>query len=156
MNPFIAALIQASGRSWWQCRYRDGKVLSEWDTLVSPKLLPVGRGQSSRWETVPKAHMVGLRLLCPNGMAAELEAPDGSRFLQLKVGAFNVGTGGSRIPRRTQAAHIIGVVLDADGNCLCRAWEYRDRRLVEFKDNIYRMKYENIGRLNLDAQGLKV
>jgi hypothetical protein len=26
-------LIPYSGRSWWQARYSDGKILSEWDTL---------------------------------------------------------------------------------------------------------------------------
>ena len=151
MNPFIAAMIRSSGHSWWQARYSGGKVLSEWDTLTSKLLLPIGSGRSSRWEEVPKRGMLGLRLLCPNGMCGELEAPEGHRFFQLKVGGFDVGRG------HFCDAHIIGVVTaDGNGNCFCRAWELKEKRLIEFCDNIYDMKYFNIGRLSLDAQGIKI
>lgn len=151
MNPMIAAMIRSSGHSWWQARYSDGKVLSEWDTLTSKLLLPIGSGKSSRWETVSKMRMVGLRLLCPNGMCAELEAPEGHHFIQLKVGG--VLAGGAQFCD----AHIIGVVTaDNNGNCFCRAWELKGRRLIEFVDNIYDMKYRNIGRLSLEVQGIKI
>lgn len=157
MNPFIAAIIKHSGRSWWQARYSSGRVLSEWDTLTGKLLLPSGNGKSSRWEEVPKKGMVGLRLLCPNGMAGELEAPEGHRFFQLKAGGIGVGigVGGSGVHRFCDA-HIIGVVLDDKGNCLCRAWETKERCLIEFQDNIYNMKYQNIGQLSLEVQGLKI
>jgi len=155
VNPVIATMIQQSHRSWWQARYSDGRVLSEWDTLAGKVLLPLGEGRSSRWEEVPKEHMVALRLLCPNGMAGELEAPEGKKFFQLKVGYFDVlmVKGGGK---RSIAAHVIGVVKDAEGNCLCRAWSYRTNSLLEFEDNIYNMKFKNIGKLNLDVQQLKV
>jgi len=159
MNPLIAAMIKRSGRSWWQCRYSDGKVLSEWETLTDKVKLPLGSGKTSRWEEVPKKGMVGLRLLCPNGMAGELEAPEGFRFFQLKAGGMDVGigfTGGVSSVRRFCDAHIIGVVEDADGNCLCRAWETQEQQLIEFRDNIYNMKYRNIGPLSLEVQQLKV
>jgi len=159
MNPVIVAMIRRSGRSWWQARYSSGKILSEWNTLTDKVGLPLGKGSSSRWEEIPKKGMVGIRLLCPNGMAGELEAPEGFRFFQLKAGGMDVGigfTGGATGVRRFCDAHIIGVVEDADGNCLCRAWETQERRLIEFRDNIYNMKYRNIGKLNLDVQGIRV
>ena len=159
MNPLIAAMIRRSGRSWWQARYSTGKVLSEWVTLTDKVRLPIGKGNSSRWEEISKKGMVGLRLLCPNGIAGELEAPEGFRFFQLKAGGMDVGIGFSSSVtgvRRFCDAHIIGVVEDAEGNCLCRAWETQEKRLIEFRDNIHNMKYRNIGRLSLEVQGLRV
>lgn len=159
MNPVIARMIMFSGRSWWQTRYSDGKVLSEWDTLTGKIHLPISNSKTSRWEEIPKKGMVGLRLLCPNGMAGELEAPEGHRFFQLKAGGMDVGigfTGGVSNVRRFCDAHIIGVVEDTEGNCLCRAWETKGKRLIEFKDNIYNMKYRNIGRLSLEVQQVKI
>lgn len=160
MNPVIAAMIRASGRSWWEARYSDGKTIGEWDTLGTKLALPLAHfGHLSKWEEVPKEKMIGLRLLCPNGWCAELEAPEGHRFFQLKAGGMDVGmgfTGGVTGVRRFCDAHIIGVVEDAEGNCLCRAWETKEKRLIEFRDNIYNMKYRNIGRLNLEVQQLKV
>ena len=202
MNPLIVAMIRHSGRSWWQARYSDGKVLSEWDTLTDWPRLPLGItgfnfGKSSRWEEVPKKGMVGLRLLCPNGMAGELEAPEGCRFIQLKHGGVMVAIGGG-VGERYTDAHIIGVISGPDGNCLCRAWEAFERftspefekaetaemflvtpedkakakavldrfhkqgygkwkwRLTEFEDNVYDMKYRQIGPLYLDRQGVKM
>lgn len=156
MNPIIASMIRASGRSWWQARYSNGKVLSEWDTMTSKVLLPFGNGKTSRWEDIPKDGMVGLRLLCPNGMAGELEAPEGHKFFQLKAGGLDVSFGAGIKTRRYCDAHIIGVVLDPNGSCFCRAWETREKRLIEFYDNIYNMRYCNIGQLNLDVQQLEV
>ena len=150
MNPITAGMIRLSGRSWWQAKYKDGRVVSEWDTLATGAHLPLGRNGSSRWEEVPKNGMVNLRLLCPNGMAGELEAPEGYKFFQLKAGGFMVGEG------HFVDAHIIGVVKDAEGACLCRAWDYHQNQLIEFTDNIYAMKYLKIGRLNLDVQQLKI
>jgi hypothetical protein len=94
--------------------------------------------------------MVGLRLLCPNGMAGELEAPEGHRFFQLKAGGVISGE------HRYIDAHIIGVVEDTAGNCLCRAWNYRTKQLIEFRDNIFAMKFLQIGRLSLEVQGLRI
>lgn len=200
MNPIIAQMIKHSHRSWWQARYSNGRVLSEWDTIFGLKL-PLGTtgfqfGNTSRWEEVSKRGMIGLRLLCPNGMCGELEAREGHLFFQIKHGGVDIALGGGAGGRYTDA-HIIGVALNDNGNCLCRAWEAYERftspefekaealighlaneddiarakdslasfhargygkwkwRLSEFEDNIYRMKYKNIGGLNLDVQGLK-
>jgi len=92
-------------------------------------------------------------------MAGELEAPEGHRFFQLKAGSMDVGigfTGGVTGVKRFCDAHIIGVVEDDEGNCLCRAWETEEGRLIEFRDNIYNMNYRGIGALNIDVQQLKV
>ena len=94
--------------------------------------------------------MVGLRLLCPNGMVGELESPESNKFFQLKAGRYSPGQG------QYCDAHIIGVVINKNGDCLCRAWESEAKRLIEFNDNVYNMKYNNIGKLNLDVQQLKV
>lgn len=159
MNPFIAAMIKRSGRSWWQVRYTDGKVLSEWDTLQGEIRLPFGQGRSSRWEEIQKFGMVGIRLLCPNGIAGELEGVFGTQFFQLKAGGIDVAmgfTGDIKGTRRFCDAHIIGAIEDITGNCFCRAWEHKEKRLIAFRDNIHDMKYRNIGKLNLDVQGIKV
>lgn len=159
MNPLVAIMIKASGHSWWQVRYSDGRVLSEWDTLTDKTRLPIGLGRSSHWEEIPKNNMIGIRLLCPNGIAGELEAPEGHRFFQLKVGGVNVGigfTGNIKGINRFCDAHIIGVVIDVEGNCLCRAWETKEKRLIEFHDNVFNFRYRNIGPLSLEVQGLKL
>ncbi|MGD0857610.1 MAG: hypothetical protein ABSA18_17710 [Dehalococcoidia bacterium] len=117
--------------------------------------LPLGLGRSSQWENVNKDGMVGLRLLCPNGMAGELEAPEGHKFFQLKAGGIDIGFGRVKGGRYCDA-HIIGVVKDASGSCFCRAWETQEARLTEFYDNIFAMKYRNIGRLSTEVQGLRV
>ena len=159
MNPVIALMIRRSGRAWWQVRYIDGKVLSEWDTLQEDIRLPIGPGRSSRWEEVPKQGMVGIRLLCPNGMAGELGGPLRTKFIQLKVGGMSVGigfTGQAASAHRFCEAYIIGAIEDGNGNCLCRAWETQERRLIEFRDNVHDMKYRNIGKLNLEAQGIRL
>jgi hypothetical protein len=96
--------------------------------------------------------MIGLRLLCPNGVTGELEAPEGHKFFQLKAGGINIGPGGGQYCD----AHIIGVVIDSSGKCLCRAWELRKERLIQFYDNIFAMKYRNIGMLSTEVQGLKI
>jgi hypothetical protein len=159
MNPIIAAMIYSSGRSWWQARYSDGRVLSEWNTLQSKIRLPLGLGRSSQWENVTKDGMIGLRLLCPNIKTGkievgELEAPEGHKFIQLKVGTLDIGLDGAQGGRFCDA-HIIGVVRDTiTGDCFCRAWETRQWRLIEFYDNIYNIKYRQIGRLSLDVQGI--
>lgn len=120
-------------------------------------LLPTGSGKSSRWEEVPKKGMIGLRLLCPNGMAGELEAPEGHQFFQFKVGGVDVGMGSnSGGVKRYCDAHVIGVVVNGNGDCLCRAWETKERRLIEFRDNVFGMRYRGVGALCLDVQQLRV
>jgi hypothetical protein len=148
LNKLDCLMIKHSGRTWWEAMYLDGHTVAEWDTLTEK-----GVGRTSRGEEVNKKNMLRLRLLCPNGMAGELVAGEGCRFFQLKAGSIAVGSGESQ---HTCSAHIIGVVLNAEGRCLCRAWEPAEQKLIQFEDNIYHMKYRNIGCLSLEAQGLKV
>lgn len=159
MNRAIVAMIKASGRSWWQARFSDGRILSEWETLINKLRLPFQSNKSSRWEEVSKKGMIGFRLLCPNGMAGELEAPEGHKFFQLKAGGVGVAmgfTGGIKGLSRYCDAHIIGVVVNSEGDCVCRAWEMQEKRLIEFRDNVFDMNYRNIGALSLDVQQLKI
>lgn len=148
-NPFTALMIRKSGMSWWQARYSDGRILSEWNTMANK--IP----GSSRWEEIPKNKMIGLRLLCPNGLAGELEAPEGFKFFQLKIGFMDVAMSGGK-SSRSIGAHLIGVVQDIKGTCLCKAWDYKTRRLLTFTDNIYNMKFENLGPLSLEVQSIRI
>lgn len=140
-GPIPAALIRSSGRSWWQVRYAGGKVISEWDTIPS---LVLRNARGSRWEQLDKRGLRGVRLLCPNGRAAELETNRDYALFQFKIGGFKVGSG------HYADAHLIGAVDDVDGNCTCFAWEMKERQLVgPFKDNVLKMAYRNVGQLSL-------
>lgn len=198
MDPITRQLIKWSGRSWWQCEYSNGNILSEWDTLTGKILTPIKKGGStSRWEEIPKENMLRLRLFCPNGQLGQVESKEGRKFFQLKIGGFMVGEG------QYCDAHIIGVVINDKGDCNGWAWEkekftvktrltnklnadlikksnkfykvqvedagmnngncwvtthdlIRPNRLHGFLDNVYNMKYENLGNLNLDVQRLKI
>ena len=159
-------LVMASGRSWWEARYRDGKLLSEWDTTKASngadllwkntvkRFLPgPAGGSTSRWEEVSKRNMVALRLVCPNGNAGVLE-DDGAngRFFQLKSGTFDLGPNS-----KFCEAQIIGMVLpDDDDRCVCWAWEVRERRLVKFEDHFHNMAYRNIGMLSANHLGVRL
>jgi hypothetical protein len=153
MNTAEAWMCRMSKRSWWECMYANGDTLAEWGTLVNTLLTPFGAGTTSRWEEISKHQMVRLRLICPNGMIGELVSPwrEGHKFFQLKVAIRSIGVAQSHV--RSQ---IIGLVLNAEGDAMCRAWEMAPPRLIEFHDNIYRMSYEHIGCLSLDVQGLKL
>lgn len=125
--------VVRSGRSWWQVRYVDGRELAEWETVPGgPRDARPDSAvwRATRWEEVPKRGIVGLRLLCPNGLAGELETnnPEG-RFFQFKDGELDVafGVGGARrgiATRRRASAHVVGCVGD-DGVAEC--WSYENR-----------------------------
>lgn len=153
MNYYEAWMCRMSGRSWWEAMYATGDTLAEWGTLVNTLLTPFGRGATSRWEEVSKHQMVRLRLICPNGQIGELVSPwrEGAKFFQFKVAIRSVGR-----ERSHTRAQVIGLVLNAEGDAICRAWEPAPGRLLEFTDNIYQMQYEHVGRLSLDVQGLKL
>src|SRR5262245_33944097 len=144
-------MVRYSRRSWWEALYRDGTIISEWQTLTHTLLTPFGKGATSRWEDVERRGLVSLRLLCPNGQAGELWAPDGGQFFQLKVGAWSAGE-----PYSFCDAHIIGVVTDAAGHCLCRAWEVYAQQLIEFTDDVRHFAYRQIGPLALEVLGLRL
>ena len=62
----------------------------------------------------------------------------------------------ARLLLLNSANDIIGVVRNDKGDCLCRAWEVKEKKLIEFEDNIFNMTYRGIGLLSLDVQGLKI
>ena len=146
----VMAMVCLSGRSWWVCLYRDGHQRAEYDTLVNTVLTPLGLGRTSRWEDIPKDGMVSLRLLCPDGQIGELWGRPHA-FIQLKVAVTSVGDATHHCQ-----AHLIGVVDDAEGHCRCSVWEPHAGHLIEFRDNIYHMAYQGIGRLSLEVQGIRV
>lgn len=189
----LRVMIAASGRSWWQARYTDGRVLGEWQTgkmkvshrancpfresqgrLVCDCPLSAARGAdvgkldptnvaqaTTRWEEVPKRHMIGLRLLCPSGKAGDLEAKRDFLLFQFKV-SMSVTSGPVRRP---VLAHVIGLAED-DGACLCHAWEpslfYDDgairqaARLITFNDNLHNMAYHGLGRMSFEVLGVRI
>lgn len=118
--------VVRSGRPWWQARYIDGREIAEWETppdVVTKHARPLARlWRSSRWEEVSKRGLVGMRLLCPNGTAGEIETnnPEG-RFIELKVGGRDIALLGG-VSRPFTIAHLIGGVAD-DGTCEVYAYE---------------------------------
>lgn len=153
MNQYEAWMCRMSGRSWWEVMYANGDTLAEWGTLVNTLLTPFGRGASSRWEEIPKRQMTRVRLICPNGQAGELVDPthDGHHFFQLKVAIRSVGK-----QRSSVRAHLVGLVRNPDGDSFCYVWEPNPGQLRPFEDNVFHMRYENIGALSLDVQGLRL
>lgn len=155
MDVALTAMILASGRPWWQVRYRDGRVVSEWESVGGPPHLPLAEvGAGSRWEDLDRRGLIGIRLLCPDGTAAALEAKEDRKLFQFKLGGLSATTGGPH--RHWCDAAVIGAVLDSEGRCVCRAWETGPRRLVAFEDNVHDMRYHAIGRLGLDNLGIAV
>jgi hypothetical protein len=199
MNQIIANMIIQSGHSWWQAEYYGGKIVSEWDTLKRKIHLPFGSAGTSDWVNLDKKNMKDLRIFCPNGECGGVKVPDGIKpdgylFFQIRSITLKIGHG------RSEGAHIIGVVENENGDCLCRAWEgaewsqfetitdvkrlalakkqyrvevlgpgfcptdfryrchslVRPARLIEFRDNVRHFKYQNIGEIKLDVQGLRI
>jgi hypothetical protein len=133
-----------SGRSWWQCRYRDGRVIAEWD-------------QGADWSLIPRKGLIECRLLCPNGQIGVLgnSIEAGSRLFQFKVAEARVGVGGSG--GRGTLAQVIGIVHGLDGEATCWAWEYTTRKLVRFEDNVApgRWRYGLVGAFCWDVLGAR-
>jgi hypothetical protein len=91
-------------RAYWQVRYRDGTVVSEWER---------------DWLDLPRTGLVACRLVCPNGRVGEVgngvDASD--RLFQFKVARAAAGLG------RATVAHVIGILNAPDGACTLFAWE---------------------------------
>lgn len=147
-------MIMASGRSWWEVQYANGKTIAEWDTVQGKIFSPLGNPLTSRWEEIPKAGLSVLRLLTPDGKGSELRTTGEYCLFQFKRGSVSVGAG---IKSDLHCAfHVIGVVVDTNGSCECRAWDYREKKLIKFRDNVMHMAFDNIGPLNLgEAVGIK-
>lgn len=151
----VAALIRASGRPWWEVRYRGGRVVSEWDTILGlgTSLLPewmTMNGRRSRWEELPKSGMIGARLLCPDGQVGEIVAARDAAIFQFKVGQLRIGG------ERRCEAQVVGVIDNDQGDCSCFAWETAEWGLVRFTDNVHAFRYRTVGPLGIESLGLKV
>jgi len=148
----LPELVRASGRSWWEARYSSGRVTREWDVVTGAAFVPQ-LVESARWDELEHEGLVGLRLLCPDGSVAELASKEDFRLFQFKVGGIAAGSG-------TQmswcSAHVIGAVVDASGLCVCRAWETSEHRLLPFEDNVFAMRYRNIGAIALASLGVAI
>lgn len=137
----IPLRVRLSGRPWWQARYLDGKVVSEWDTI--PNLI-LRNGSRSRWEELSRVGLRGLALICPDGQYAALEAKRDYALFQFKVGGFQLGRG------NYCNAQVIGVVEGDNGECSCFAWEVAEKRLTgPFPDSVLNMRYRQVGPLGL-------
>jgi hypothetical protein len=123
-------------RSLWSLRYTDGRVITEGEV---------------DWSLAPHRGRQSIRLYCPDGRVAELGNTEDAtgRLFQLKAGTLTAGAG-----RRTDA-HIIGIIRGLNGECRCAAWESDPGRLVQFEDNVFAMRYQNIGRLSADVLGVR-
>lgn len=119
-----------TGKSFWQVRYSNGRVISEWEGID--------------WIDIPRMGMNELRLICPSGEIAVMgntrDATD--RLFQVHGGILTMGAG-----RRT-TYQLIGLIVGSNGACQCAAWEYDRHRLVTFDDNFKAMRYETIGKLS--------
>lgn len=162
IGPVRAVMIMASGRSWWEAQYSSGRIVSEWETLQGKSIFsPFGNPATSRWEEIDKQNLIAIRLLCPNGKAGELRTAGSYCLFQLKSGVLSVAAGIGKLTKLPQEElhchyHIIGAVKDTNGNCDCYAWDYENKKLLKFTDNILRMRFDNIGALNLgEALGVK-
>ncbi len=141
-----------AGRSWWQVRYTDGRVISEWEGLD--------------WLDLPRRGLVEGRLICPNGQTAVLgNTRDLSdRLFQFKVGVLSAGlipvqAGGLRLgahPKRQPLAHVMGVIHGTDGQCSLFAWDYGAKRLVgPLADNANALRYQQIGPIHGPHLGVR-
>lgn len=152
-------MVMLSGRSWWQVMYAGGKELCEWETLQGKLLNPLGNPATSRWEEIEKRNLRAVRILCPNGQVGELRTEQDFALFQLKSGVISIGAGmaGQELPKEELHCHyhIIGAVLDSNGKCECRAWDYRNKTMIKFSDNVLHMAFNGIGPLSLEAVGIK-
>lgn len=161
VSQFRAMMIRMSGRSWWEAKYASGKQIAEWETIQGKVLTPLGNPATSRWEEIDKRGLVALRLLCPNGKAGALLTSGSYNLFQLKSGVSTVTVAPAGVAVNPEPTlhchyHIIGAVTDTNGTCECYAWDYQNKELLKFKDNVTHMAFDNIGPLNLgEAVGIK-
>lgn len=137
LDALESGIARANGRSYWQVRYRDGRVISEWGGID--------------WSEIPRSGLIEARLLCPNGETGVLGNPvDASdRLFQFKVAVMSPSTD------RETLAHVLGIVVDTAGNAKCLAWEPSHGRLLNFEDNVWNMTYQNVGQLGFANLGMK-
>lgn len=137
MKIALQILSRLHRKSYWEVRYRDGKLVNETEC---------------DWSLLPRKGLVEVRLYCPDGKVVALGNPiDASdRLFQFKIAVRYVGRGGETM------AHVIGVIDGTDGQCTIFAWEYGQGLVGPLKDNFNQMKYGGPVTANLDANVLGV
>jgi hypothetical protein len=155
------------GVSFWQVRYRDGRIVTEGDV---------------DWPLLPRRGLVAARLICPNGELGLIDNIEGDeRIFQFKCARASMAlvveqTIWQAASMRQRDAQVLGVILDTNGTCRCHVWEQpikgesqivhpdgvietrqyvRPGRLLTFEDNVWDFKYRNIGRLAAKQLGIK-
>jgi hypothetical protein len=115
--------VRTTGRSWWQAVYADGKVVSEWDTVDQKTFDP----KSTRWEERNPKGLRMLILITPQAKAFRLTSQEDNKFFQFKVGIRKIGA--FNTPVEVQA-HVIGVIINTNGDCVGFAYEPKHPELV--------------------------
>lgn len=138
VSALVPLELQArlSNRSYWRLRYTDGRIIDE---------------REVDWSLAPTRGRMALQLVCPNGQQVVLGNTQGSdgRLWQLKVAVRGAGAG------RQVMAHVVGIINGTDGQTTLYAWEPDPGRLVgPLTDNVFALRYQQIGALSPDVLGL--
>lgn len=131
-----ALLARMTGRAYWEARYVDGRVRREADGID--------------WLDLPKRGLVDLCLIGPDGKGVGFgnTADASGRLFQLKGATLRVGIGAGG-GGRSLDFHLIGMLKDAGGRCVCIAYEHDTRQWVgPFEDTFNAMRYRQLGPLN--------
>lgn len=131
-----ALLARMTGRAYWEARCADGRVRREADGID--------------WLDLPKKGLVDLCLIGPDGTGRGFgnTADATGRLFQLKGATLRVGVGGGG-GGRSRDFHLIGLIKDVSGRCICWAYEHDTRRWVgPFEDTFHDMAYRQLGPLN--------
>jgi len=135
-HSFGRLRVMLRGRPYWQLSNANGTVISEW--------------QGIDWKDVPFEGRATVSLFCPNGERVTLGSGDGTgRLFQFKVAHVTAGES------RATLAHVIGHVIDNEGNCIYAAWDTEQGKLVRGTDNVYSMAYHQTGHLSFPVMGLR-
>ncbi len=135
-RPIPSALLaRMTGKALWEARRSDGHVFREADGID--------------WLDLPKRGLVDLSLIAPDGTGRGFgNSSDATgRLFQLKGGTLSAGMGGGG-GGRTRDFHLIGMLTDLSGACICWSYEHDNARWVGFEDNFYTFAYRQLGALN--------
>lgn len=131
-----AVIARMTGLCYFEALRWDGQVYREVDGID--------------WMELPKRGLVDLRLIAPDGTGRGFgnTADASGRLFQFKGATLmaGIGAGGSG---RTRDYHLIGMIKDTSGQCLCWVFDHRANAwLPPFEDNFYAMQFEQLGSLN--------
>lgn len=134
MDP-VKLAARAGGRCYWEVELANGRAVTEIET---------------DWQHLPSGRAT-IRLITPKGPNAPWIAgyKDDTVF-QLKPALFRADVG------RVTLGHVIGAVIDESGDCLLYAYDYRSSRLCLQRDNIFNLRYGNLGPLALENVGVRL